>query len=206
MSYSTIAFSEATKKLQEKAGSRTNYARMDSQQSLDKLTEAEAVYIADRDSFYMATVGENGFPYIQFRGGPKGFLKVLDEKRLGFIDFRGNMQYISIGNLQTNNKVGLILLDYPSKTRLKIFAEAQIVELKDEPQLFQKLNLADYKFRPERMLVLHVKAFNWNCPQHITPRYTLEEIEQAFQSDQNYILNLEEEVKILNAKLQVLVA
>lgn len=206
MSYSTIAFSEATKKLQEKAGSRTNYARMDSQQSLDKLTEAEAVYIADRDSFYMATVGENGFPYIQFRGGPKGFLKVLDEKRLGFIDFQGNMQYISIGNLQTNNKVGLILLDYPSKTRLKIFAEAQIVELKDEPQLFQKLNLADYKFRPERMLVLHVKAFNWNCPQHITPRYTLEEIEQAFQSDQNYILNLEEEVKTLNAKLQVLVA
>ena len=183
MSYSTIAFSEATKKLQEKAGSRTNYARMDSQHSMEVLTDAEVEYISQRDSFYMATVGENGFPYIQFRGGPKGFLKVLDEKRLGFIDFRGNMQYISIGNLQTNNKVGLILLDYPSKTRLKIFAEAQIVELKDEPQLFQKLNLADYKFRPERMLVLHVKAFNWNCPQHITPRYTLEEIEQAFQSD-----------------------
>ena len=197
MNYSTIAFSEAAKKLQEKAGSRANYARMDSQRNAETLTESELEFISQRDSFYMATVGENGFPYIQFRGGPKGFLKVLDEKRLGFIDFRGNMQFISMGNLKTNNKVALILLDYPTRTRLKIFAEAEVVELKDNPELFGKLNLSEYSFRPERMLVLNVKAFNWNCPQHITPRYTVEEIQEAFEMQHDYIGKLEDEIKKL---------
>ena len=183
MNYSAIAFSEAAKKLQENSGSRSSYARMEQQRYTEGMTENEASFIIERDSFYMATVGENGFPYIQFRGGPKGFLKVLDNKRLGFIDFRGNMQYISIGNLATNNKVALILLDYPTKTRLKIFAEAEVVELKNDPSLFNQLNLENYKFRPERMMVLHVKAYDWNCPQHITPRYTMEEITEAFSNN-----------------------
>jgi predicted pyridoxine 5'-phosphate oxidase superfamily flavin-nucleotide-binding protein len=183
MNYSSIAFSEAAKKLQEKSGSRSSYARMEQQRYTEGLTENEITFISERDSFYMATVAENGFPYIQFRGGPKGFLKVLDNKRLGFIDFRGNMQYISVGNLATNNKVSLILLDYPTKTRLKIFAEAEIVELKNDPALFNLLNLENYKFRPERMMVLHVKAYDWNCPQHITPRYTMEEITEAFNNN-----------------------
>jgi uncharacterized protein len=183
MNYSGIAFSEAAKKLQEKAGSRLSYARMEQQRYTEGLTGNEAAFIADRDSFYMATVGENGFPYIQFRGGPKGFLKVLDHQRLGFIDFKGNMQFISVGNLTTNNKVGLILLDYPTKTRLKIYAEAELVELKNDLTLFNQLNLENYKFRPERILVLHVKAYDWNCPQHITPRYTMEEIAEAFSGN-----------------------
>jgi uncharacterized protein len=180
MNYPALAFSEAAKKMQEKSGSRSSYARMEQQRYTEGMTENEVAFITERDSFYMATVAENGFPYIQFRGGPKGFLKVLDDKKLGFIDFRGNMQYISVGNLATNNKVALILLDYPTKTRLKIFAEAEVVELKNDPTLFNQLNLVDYKFRPERMMVLHVKAYDWNCPQHITPRYTLEEIADAF--------------------------
>ncbi len=200
MNYATLAFSEASKKLQEKSGSRANYARMDKQGDNDVLSENEIEFISQRDSFYMATVGENGFPYIQFRGGPNGFLKVLDEKRLGFIDFRGNMQYISVGNLSTNNKVALILMDYPAKARLKIYAEAEVVELKDNPDLFMMLNLEDYTFRPERMMVLHVKAFNWNCPQHITPRFTEKEIQEAFASQTEYIVKLEEEVRSLRSK------
>lgn len=202
MGYSLIAFSEASKKLQERAGSRLNYARMESEENNDSLSYSEAEFIASQDSFYMATVGENGFPYIQFRGGPKGFLKVLDEKRIAFADFRGNMQYISVGNLATNNKVALILLDYPAKARLKLFAEAEVMELKDNPELFKSLVSHEYKAHPERVMVLHVKAFDWNCPQHITPRYTLEEIEDAFQAQHAYIAKLEEENKILKAKIK----
>lgn len=199
MNYSTLAFSDAAKKLQEKSGSRANYARMEKQGDNDVLSENEIQFISERDSFYMATVGDNGFPYIQFRGGPAGFLKVLDEKRLGFIEFRGNMQYISVGNLATHNKVALILMDYPAKARLKIYAEAEVVELKDNPELFMSLNLADYKFRPERMIVLHIKAFNWNCPQHITPRFTEKEIQEAFASQMEYISKLEEELTHLKS-------
>jgi predicted pyridoxine 5'-phosphate oxidase superfamily flavin-nucleotide-binding protein len=147
----------------------------------------------------MSTIGENGFPYIQFRGGPKGFIKALDEKRLGFIDFKGNLQYISVGNLTTNNKVALFFMDYAAKMRLKIFAEAEFVELKDNPQLFTKLNLEDYKFNPDRMMILHIKAFSWNCPQHITPRYTLDEIHEAYSSKLDYVARLEAELKTIKA-------
>ncbi|MEO5976188.1 MAG: pyridoxamine 5'-phosphate oxidase family protein [Chryseolinea sp.] len=181
MNYSTLAFSDAAKKIQEKAGSRVNYARMEKQQK-DGLSKNEVAFISERDSFYMATVGENGFPYIQFRGGPKGFLKVLDETTLGFIDFRGNMQYITAGNLTTNNKASLILMDYAARARLKIFAEVEMVELRNKPDLFTKLDLQHHKFHAERMMVLHIKGYDWNCPQHITPRYTMEEIEEAFSS------------------------
>lgn len=199
MNYSNIAFSEAAKKIQEKTGSRVNYARMEKQRQEDGLAENEIDFISTRDSFYLATVGENGFPYIQFRGGPRGFLKVLDRNRLGFIDFRGNMQYITAGNLATSNKVALILMDYPAQARLKLYAEAEIVALKDDPALLNQLNLGDYKFRPERMMVLHVKAFNWNCPQHITPRYTLEEMEEGFQSQRDHISALEAEIRQLKS-------
>jgi hypothetical protein len=201
MSYGSIAFSEASKRFQEKAGSRLSYARMENQDSFNGLTENEIEFISQRDGFYLSTLGENGFPYIQYRGGPKGFLKVLDKDRLGFVDFQGNRQFISTGNIITNPKASLFLMDYAAKARLKIFAEVELVELKDNPKLFDQLNLTDYKFRPERMMVLHVQAFNWNCPQHITPRYTLEEIQEAFESQQNQMAKMEEEIKFLKAKL-----
>ncbi len=200
MNYSSLAFSDATKKLQEKFGSRANYARMEKQSYVEGLTENEIEFISLRDEFYMSTMGENGYPYIQFRGGPAGFLKVLDDKRIGFIDFRGNMQYITAGNLATNNKAALFLMDYPGQTRLKIYAEAQIVELKDDQALFSRLNLTDYKFKPERMMVFTIKAYSWNCPQHITPRYTLKEVEEIFESQQLHIASLEAELKTLKAK------
>ncbi len=199
--FAEIAFTTAVKEMQEKLGSRASYARMERDTYLDGLTANEVNFIEQRDSFYMATIGENNFPYIQHRGGPKGFLKVLDAKRLGFIDFKGNMQYISVGNLATNNNVALIMVDYPSKSRLKIFAKAEIVELKDDPSLYTLLGLNAYKFRPERMMVLHIEAYDWNCPQHITPRYTVEDIEEAFAPQRNYIAQLEAEVKALKQQL-----
>ena len=200
--FASIAFSSAVKALQKKQGSRSSYARMEKDVYQDGLTENEITFISQRDSFYMATVGESGFPYIQHRGGPKGFLKILDAKRIGFVDFKGNMQYISVGNMAGNNKVSLIMVDYPSRTRLKIYATAEIIALKDDPALYESLDLSGYKFRPERMMVLQVEAYDWNCPQHITPRYTLEEIEEAFAAQKNYASNLEAEIRLLKQKLK----
>lgn len=200
--FAALAFTDAVKAMQEKLGSRAGYARMERDSYVDGLTENEIDFISQRDSFYMASIGENNFPYIQHRGGPKGFVKVLDAKRIGFIDFRGNMQYISVGNIATNNNVALIMVDYPSRARLKILAKAEIVELKDDPKLYDILDLDDYKFKPERMMVLHIEAYDWNCPQHITPRYTVEDIEEAFAGQREHIAKLQEEIKVLKQKLQ----
>lgn len=200
--YPALAFTDAVKKMQDKLGSRASYARLEKNTFVDGLTESEINFISDRDSFYMATISENGFPYIQHRGGPKGFLKVLDPKRLGVIDFKGNAQYISVGNIATHNNVSLIMVDYPARARLKIFAKAEVIELKDDPTLFSLLDLDGYKFRPERMMIFHIEAYDWNCPQHITPRYTVEDIEEIFASQQEYVNNLEEEVKLLRAKIK----
>jgi predicted pyridoxine 5'-phosphate oxidase superfamily flavin-nucleotide-binding protein len=201
MNYSKIAFTDAVKGLQEHYGSRASYGRMEEHRYTDGLTESEMEFIAHQDNFYMATVSESGFPYIQFRGGPKGFLKVLDHKTLGFIDFGGNKQYISVGNLATNNKVSLFLLDQAAKARLKIFAEASVVSIEDNSELFDKLDLDDYKFKPERIILLKVKAYDWNCPQHITSRYTLEEIQDEFMAQHEYIDKLRKENTALKAQL-----
>ncbi len=200
--FAEIAFTDAVKKLQEKHGSRKSYERMGKFNEVDGLTDNEVSFIQDRDSFYLASISVKEFPYIQHRGGPKGFLKVLDSKRLGFIDFIGNKQYVSVGNMATNNKVSLIMIDYPTRTRLKIFAKAEVIELKDNPELYEQLNLDDYKFRPERMMVFNIEAYDWNCPQHITPRYTNEEIEKAFLPQQEYITSLEEEITELKEQLK----
>jgi hypothetical protein len=200
--FGAIAYSDAVKAMQEKLGSRATYARMERDTYIDGLTDNEVDFISQRDSFYMASIGESGFPYIQHRGGPKGFLKVLDSKRIGFIDFKGNMQYITVGNLASNINVALIMVDYPARARLKIFAKAEIVELKDNPELYDLLDLSDYKFKPDRMMVLKIEAYDWNCPQHIIPRYSAEEIEQAFTSQRNRMVQLEEEVKALKARIK----
>lgn len=158
--YASLAFTEPVKALQERYGSRTTYARVEQQTHFDGLTDAEISFIAIRDSFYMASIGENEFPYIQHRGGSTGFLKVIDPMTLGFVDFSGNRQYISVGNLQTHPQVSFFLMDYPRKTRLKIYAEAEIVELTDRPDLLILLDPTGCKHRPERMLLLHVEAYD----------------------------------------------
>jgi predicted pyridoxine 5'-phosphate oxidase superfamily flavin-nucleotide-binding protein len=195
--FAEIAFTDAVKELQEKHGSRKGYERMEKFNVVDGLTESEMSFVQNRDSFYLASIGAKEFPYVQHRGGPKGFLKVLDSKRLGFIDLTGNKQYVSVGNMETNKNVSLIMIDYPTRTRLKVFAKAEVVELKDNPELYDSLDLNDYKFRAERMMVFHIEAYDWNCPQHIIPRYTVDEINEAFLPQQEYIKKLEEEIKQL---------
>lgn len=140
--YASLAFTDAVKALQERYGSRSTYSRVEKQTRFNGLTDAETGFIADRDSFYMASIGENGFPYIQHRGGPKGFLHVIDPLTLGFVDFSGNKQYISVGNIQTHPQVSLILMDYARQARLKLYATAEIVELADRPELFEQLDPA----------------------------------------------------------------
>jgi hypothetical protein len=199
--FAEIAFTDAVKNLQEKHGSRKGYKRMEKFNVIDGLTESEMSFVQHRDSFYLASIGTKEFPYIQHRGGPKGFLKVLDSKRLGFIDFIGNKQYVSVGNMATNKNVSLIMIDYPTRTRLKIFAKAEIVQLKDDTELYGTLDLSDYKFRAERMMVFHIEAYDWNCPQHIIPRYTVDEINEAFLPQKEYTIKLEEEIKELKQKI-----
>lgn len=200
--YAELVFSASVKEIQKRLGSRANYARMERETYVDGLTDYEIDFISQRDSFYMASIGENNFPYIQHRGGPKGFLKVLDSKRVGFIDFRGNMQYITVGNTVNNSNVSIIMMDYPARTRLKIIAKAEIVELKENPELYHLLDLSEYKFRPEWMMLLNIEAYDWNCPQHITPRYTVAEITGVFDSQQRYTQKLEEEIKELKLKIK----
>ncbi len=202
MNYAKLAFSDAAKRFQERYGSRASYARMEAYKEVDGLTESEIEFIAQQDNFFMATQGDNGFPYIQYRGGPKGFLKVIDEQTLGFIDFSGNKQYISAGNLTTNNKVALFLLDQAAKARLKVYTEAELLEIKDNAALLSKLNLGDYPHRPERIIILKVKGYDWNCPQHITERYTLEEISTEFSAQHDFINKLIEENKRLKSLLK----
>jgi uncharacterized protein len=198
--YAEIAFSTEIKRIQEKAGSRASYARREKNTYVGGLTENEVTFIGLRDSFYMATIGENGYPYIQHRGGPRGFVKVLDANSIGFIDFSGNKQFISVGNLVTNNKMAIIMVDYPARTRLKLYAQAKMVELGDDEDLYELLDLKEYTARAERMIVLHIDTYDWNCPQHITPRYTLEDIEEAFNSQGNYIKELEAEIETLKGR------
>jgi len=200
--YESIAFSDESKKLQEKFGSRSAYARLEKNVFHDGLTDNEAGFIMERDSFYMASMGDNGYPYIQHRGGPAGFIKVIDSKTIAFPDFRGNKQYISVGNIATNNKVALILVDYPRRTRLKIYAEAEVVEIGKDPMLEKLLQLKEYPAKEERIIKLNIQAFSWNCQQHITPRYTLEQIEEAFASQRDYIETLKKEVEELKSKLK----
>lgn len=172
--FAEIAFTPTVKKVQEEMGSRRSYSRMEEvPEAVNQLlSDAEAAFISDRDSFYMATVGETGWPYIQHRGGPPGFVRVLDESTLGFADFRGNRQYISVGNLITDDRVALFFMDYRARARLKLFGRARVVEPSDE-QMLARLEMPDYRARVERGLLIEVEGFDWNCPQHITERLSM---------------------------------
>jgi predicted pyridoxine 5'-phosphate oxidase superfamily flavin-nucleotide-binding protein len=173
--FTQLAFTESVKKVQEQYGTRGSYARMEASGDRFVLTEDEISFIQSRDSFYIGTVGEGGWPYVQFRGGPKGFLKVIDETTIAYVDFRGNGQYISTGNINTSNKTSLFLIDYPSQRRLKIWAESTITPSNENEKLLKELQVEGYKARLERIVIFKVQAYDWNCPQHITPRYTMEE-------------------------------
>jgi predicted pyridoxine 5'-phosphate oxidase superfamily flavin-nucleotide-binding protein len=193
--FAEIAFTPHVQALQEAHGSRASYARRASaDRPNETLGREERLFIESRDSFYMATVGETGWPYIQHRGGPRGFLKVVDERTIGFADLGGNKQYISVGNLATNDRTALFLMDYPSQTRLKILAHARIVERADDPALVDSLAVPGYPARVERAMIFSIEGFDWNCPQHITPRYTLEERAAITEQMRQRILDLERQL------------
>lgn len=200
--FAEIAYSDAAKALQVEHGSRKSYEQMEKLNVVDGLSRNEIRFIEERDSFYLASMGESNFPYIQHRGGPKGFVKVLDKNTIGFIDFSGNKQYVSTGNFTTNNNVALIMMDYPARARLKMFAKAEIVELENNQELLASFDLGEYNFRPERMVLFHVEAYDWNCPQHITPRFTVDEIKVTFQAQMEQIAKLEKENLRLSDKLK----
>ncbi|MGM9478862.1 pyridoxamine 5'-phosphate oxidase family protein [Pedobacter sp. GSP4] len=202
MNYAELAFTDAVKKLQERLGSRLSYERMERGSYVDGLTDYETAFIAQIDSFYLASFGENGYPYIQHRGGPKGFIRVIDPSTIGIVDFIGNRQYISAGNISKNAKVSLILLSYPLRTRLKIYAEAEIVDLTEDPGLYDFLRPKDYKFKPERLIIFHIKAYDWNCTQHINPKYNIEEVKELLEPQKQYIDKLEKDIELLKEKLK----
>ncbi|MFC3559067.1 pyridoxamine 5'-phosphate oxidase family protein [Pedobacter jamesrossensis] len=206
MNYPEIAFTNEVKILQEKYGSRAGYARMAQIRTTDGLSNEEIDFISQQDYFYLSTISESGYPYIQFRGGPKGFLKVLDPSTLGFIDFEGNKQYISTGNLATNNKAALFFLDQAARARLKMFAEIEVVSLTDNPVLEEQLRLEDYPYKPKSIMLLKIQGFDWNCPQHITPRYTQQEIQEAFKDQLSESKKLKEENEALKAQIRTLKA
>ena len=194
--FQEIAFTDAVKSVQKQLGSRSGYSRREGGpiNFNHVLGPREAAFIANRDSFYMASISETGWPYVQHRGGPTGFVRILNEKTIGFADFSGNRQYISVGNLMKVERVSLFFMDYPNRTRLKLLGRARFVA-PDEEAILKKLAPADYKARIERALLITVGAFDWNCPQHITPRFTAEEVEDANAPLRTRIAELESQLQ-----------
>jgi ferredoxin-NADP reductase/predicted pyridoxine 5'-phosphate oxidase superfamily flavin-nucleotide-binding protein len=178
--YSDIAFTPAVRAVQSRMGSRSIYAPLDrTTDRRDALTADEVAFIHERDGFYQATVSESGWPYVQYRGGPVGFLKVLDAKTIAYADFRGNVQYISVGNLSGNDRISIFLMDYANQRRLKILGRVRLVDARDDAALMARLTMPGYAARIERAMVVTIEGYDWNCPQHITPRFTREEVEDG---------------------------
>jgi len=192
--FADIAFTPSVKAAQQRDGSRAGYARNfedGAEVFNDRLGEAEIDFIAAQRSFYMATVSETGWPYLQHRGGPRGFLKVLDDKTLAFADYAGNRQLISVGNLATNDRVALILMDYAQRVRLKLLGRLVAQDLAPHDELARTLIDPAYRARPQRAMVIRVEGFDWNCPQHIPVRIDAEDVQRALDQRDARIAELE---------------
>lgn len=198
--FGDIAFTETVKAEQSARGSREMYDAMLAKPAPTGLGEREAAFIAMRDSFYMATVTEDGWPYVQHRGGPRGFLKVLSENKIAFADYRGNRQYVSTGNLQTDKRVALFLMDYPNRARMKLLGHARVEEAADHPALAEQLSLVG-QGAVERLFVIEVDAFDWNCPQFITPRFTEAELAASLSPMVEELQTLRQENAFLKQEL-----
>jgi uncharacterized protein len=200
--FAQLAFTPLVKDQQRRHGSRSQYQRVETSGSPgNRLGPAEQDFIRRRDGFYMASVSESGWPYIQYRGGSQGFLRVIDDATLGFADLRGNMQYVSTGNLLHDDRVALFLMDYAHQTRLKILGHAEILEdTAAAKEWLERLRVPEEKTPAERAIVIHVDAYDWNCPQHITPRYTEEELAKILEPMRHRLQALENE----NARLRAL--
>ena len=198
--FAEIAFTPAVRDVQKKRGSAQAYDKFlaDEAPADNTLGDAESAFITARDGFYQATVSETGWPYVQFRGGPRGFIKVLDEQTIAYADFRGNRQYVSTGNLGGDERISLILIDYPNRRRLKIYGRVELVNADDDPELIAKLHNEGYKAKVERAVVITIEALNWNCPSHIPQRLTLDEMQPVLAQLQQEIASLKAE----NAELK----
>ena len=201
--FAEVAFTPGVRAAQEENGSAAAYGKflLPEAERGDRLGESEAAFIAARDGFYQASVSETGWPYVQFRGGPAGFLKVLDDKTIAYADFRGNRQYISAGNLRSNDRVSLILMDYPNRSRLKIWGRAKLIDKAGDPQALSRLHDRDYRAHPERAVMVSVEAFDWNCPQHIPERLTVQEFEPLIAPLRDEISRLSAENASLKSRL-----
>ncbi|MGK5499045.1 pyridoxamine 5'-phosphate oxidase family protein [Streptomyces sp. URMC 125] len=198
--YAQVAFTRNVRRHQEAHRSRRAYARMEQGPAeADLLGPDEAGFIAERDSFYMASIGETGWPYVQHRGGPPGFVHILDLGTLAFVDYRGNRQYITVGNLDHEDRVSLLFMDYPRQARLKVYGRARAVDPPEAGDLLERLSPAGVRSPVERLILVAVEAYDWNCPQHITPRYTAEEVEHAVEPLRRRLEHLERENAALRA-------
>ena len=198
---SDIAFTPSVKTAQENRGSRSDYQKMAEKRDWqDAISDDLKIFICERDSFYLATSSKDGQPYIQHRGGPKGFLKVLDERTLAFADYSGNKQYISLGNLAENDRAYIFLMDYPNRRRIKIWGRAKVIE--GDADLVSRLMPEDYKARPERVFIFTITAWEVNCPQHITPRYDEAIVRQITEKLTKRVTELEAENERLSQQLK----
>ncbi|NTY58373.1 pyridoxamine 5'-phosphate oxidase family protein [Mycolicibacterium sphagni] len=200
--YASIAFTDDVRTVQSEHGSDGFYGRKvaagTASPGADPLTDDEKDYLIERDGFFLASVSETGWPYVQFRGGKPGFIHSIDDHTIGWADFRGNLQYVSTGNVSGDDRVAIIALDYANQRRLKIFGHARIVTVEEDPELVKSLTDDTYDAVIERAVLVTVEAYDWNCPQHITPRYTIAELESALSPLRDQLTTLQAE----NARLR----
>ena len=201
--FTEISFTPSVRALQKQSGSAEGYSKFMAPEAdrADLIGSAEAEFISGRDGFYQATVSQSGWPYVQFRGGPVGFLKVLDDQTIAYADFRGNRQYLSAGNLTDDDRISMILMDYPNRRRLKVWGRAKLTVSSDEPELMTQLQDMSYRGRPERAVVITIEALDWNCPQHIPQRMTLEELEPQLEPLRAELSRLKSENEKLRSTL-----
>jgi uncharacterized protein len=197
-----VAITPSVRAAQAELGADRIWRNFKGHREFDRFTESEVAFIAERDSFYMASVSETGWPYVQHRGGPPGFLKVIDDKTLAFADYRGNRQYISIGNLAANDRACLFLMDYPGRARLKIYGHVEKLALDADPALTELVTDLAYGAKLERILRVRLETFDWNCSQHITPRFSELQVTQAVQPLRERLAQLESENAALRDQLE----
>ena len=203
MSYGfmNIALTPSVRAAQAAMGADHLWQDFKGHREFDRFTHNEAVFIAERDSFYMASVSETGWPYVQHRGGPRGFLKMVDDRTLAFADYRGNRQYISTGNLAADDRACLFLMDYAGRARLKVYVRVEQVALDADAALTDLVTVPGYKAKIERIFRIRLESFDWNCPQHITPRFTEDEVNEAMRPLRDRLGALEAEIAGLRARL-----
>jgi predicted pyridoxine 5'-phosphate oxidase superfamily flavin-nucleotide-binding protein len=196
-----IAITPSVRAAQKESGADSLWSDFKGHRAFDRFTENEVAFIAGRDSFYLATVSETGWPYVQHRGGPQGFLKIVDDRTLAFADYRGNRQYISVGNAMAENRACLFFMDYARRARLKMYVHVEVIPLDTDPVLTQLVTIPNYKAKLERIFCMRLENYDWNCPQHITPRFTEQEIAEAIRPLREHMEALESENYELRAKL-----